>query len=92
LLKLIFSQFLHCFKSGALITDRTVQINSVIKSLKTISTAQFRLDGSDVKLRENRVINSMESVSFNDQQITYNHNTICVNFYSNMFKYPNTSI
>jgi hypothetical protein len=37
------------------VTNQMVQINSVIKSIKTISTPRFRSDSSNLKQRENYV-------------------------------------
>jgi hypothetical protein len=52
------------FKSCPSITDQTVQNKTVIKLYKMISTAHFRSDGRDEKLRKNCVINYItESVS-----------------------------
>jgi hypothetical protein len=64
LLQLQITQFSHCLRSEPLITDQTVQINSGVKSVKTISTTRFISDGSDLKQHDNCVkFDRMKSVS-----------------------------
>jgi hypothetical protein len=49
----IFTQFLYCLKFKPLIINQTVHIDVIIKSLKIISTVQYRSDGRDAKLHQN---------------------------------------